>query len=147
MPRRSGSLGNEGSDGEGGGGVARDADAGSSLDAMAWTDIGAWRRMPGRPRRASWAAPRSRTSLDRGRDARGAAFGGVRPFRNGATASLELRLDAVDQERADFAERAKLGGVAEPAAGVGFGRGSAIGYAFVRDAGEAGVAEERGPFV
>ena len=56
-----------------------------------------------------------------------------------------MGLGAVDEQRAHFAEGAQLGSVAEPAAGVGFGRGRGVGDALLRDVGEAGIAEQGGP--
>ena len=58
-----------------------------------------------------------------------------------------MRLGAVDQESAHFAEGAELGGVAEPAACTGIGRGRWIGDELVRDFAEACVAKHFFPFV
>jgi hypothetical protein len=134
MPSRSGSLGDEG------GGENFTRDRGASMDAVAWVDMGAYAENAGRRLCASWAAARSRPSLERGTAVLARHLAGCV---HSVTAQqlLRLGLDAVDEERAHFAECAKLGGVAEPAAGVGFWRGSGIGYAFIRDVGEAGVAE------
>ena len=60
--------------------------------------------------------------------------------------NLTARLFAGYEEGADFAEGAELGGVAEPSAGICVGRGSGIWDQFVDDAGEAGGAEQVGPF-
>jgi hypothetical protein len=63
-------------------------------------------------------------------------------MRRGASRELELGgFCAVDEERAFAAKGGELGGVAEPASGICFRRGSGIDDAAMCDFGESGVAK------